>query len=81
VTLLVTGAAGFIGSTVATALLRRGDTVHGIDNLNAYYDVRLKEARRDGGDGPRGVKELAQGPQARHGAAFPPIICKTLAMP
>jgi UDP-glucuronate 4-epimerase len=38
--LLVTGAAGFIGSTVAAALLRRGDTVLGIDNLNAYYDVR-----------------------------------------
>jgi len=43
--LLVTGAAGFIGSTVASALLRRGDIVHGVDNLNAYYDVRLKEAR------------------------------------
>jgi UDP-glucuronate 4-epimerase len=42
---LVTGAAGFIGSTVAAALLHRGDTVHGIDNLNPYYDVRLKEAR------------------------------------
>lgn len=43
--ILVTGAAGFIGSTVATALLRRGDAVHGIDNLTPYYDVRLKEAR------------------------------------
>jgi UDP-glucuronate 4-epimerase len=43
--LLVTGAAGFIGSSVAAALLRRGDTVLGIDNLSAYYDVRLKEAR------------------------------------
>lgn len=43
--LLFTGAAGFIGSTVATALLRRGDSVHGIDNLTPYYDVRLKEAR------------------------------------
>ena len=43
--LLVTGAAGFIGSTVATALLNRGDSVHGIDNLSPYYDVRLKEAR------------------------------------
>jgi UDP-glucuronate 4-epimerase len=42
---LVTGAAGFIGAGVATALLRRGDSVHGIDNLNTYYDVRLKEAR------------------------------------
>ena len=43
--LLVTGAAGFIGSSIATALLRRGNAVHGIDNLSAYYDVRLKEAR------------------------------------
>lgn len=42
---LVTGAAGFIGSTVALRLLRRGDVVHGIDNMNNYYDVSLKEAR------------------------------------
>jgi UDP-glucuronate 4-epimerase len=42
---LVTGAAGFIGSTVAHKLLARGDEVVGLDNLNAYYDVRLKEAR------------------------------------
>jgi UDP-glucuronate 4-epimerase len=44
-TVLVTGVAGFIGSHVAEALLARGDRVVGIDNLNAYYDVRLKEAR------------------------------------
>ncbi len=43
--ILVTGAAGFIGSHVAERLLARGDTVVGIDNLNSYYDVRLKEAR------------------------------------
>lgn len=43
--ILLTGAAGFIGYSVATALLARGDTVHGIDNLSPYYDVRLKEAR------------------------------------
>jgi UDP-glucuronate 4-epimerase len=43
--ILVTGAAGFIGSTVARKLLARGDEVVGLDNLNAYYDVRLKEAR------------------------------------
>jgi UDP-glucuronate 4-epimerase len=42
---LVTGAAGFIGSHVCQALLARGETVTGIDNLNDYYDVRLKEAR------------------------------------
>src|SRR5882762_5901276 len=43
--ILVTGAAGFIGSTLAHCLLGRGDEVVGIDNLNAYYDVRLKQAR------------------------------------
>ena len=42
---LVTGAAGFIGFHVSQALLARGDTVIGLDNLNDYYDVRLKEAR------------------------------------
>jgi UDP-glucuronate 4-epimerase len=42
---LVTGAAGFIGSHVAHRLLDRGDEVVGIDNLNDYYDVTLKEAR------------------------------------
>jgi UDP-glucuronate 4-epimerase len=43
--ILVTGAAGFIGSTLAHRLLDRGDEVLGYDNLNDYYDVRLKEAR------------------------------------
>ena len=42
---LVTGAAGFIGMYVARQLLERGDEVIGIDNLNDYYDVRLKQAR------------------------------------
>ena len=42
---LVTGSAGFIGSGVTQALLRRGDQVVGIDNLNDYYDVGLKRAR------------------------------------
>lgn len=42
---LVTGAAGFIGFHVAQYLLGRGDSVVGLDNLNAYYDVALKEAR------------------------------------
>ena len=42
---LVTGAAGFIGFHVACALLRRGDTVIGLDNVNAYYDPKLKQDR------------------------------------
>ncbi|MCK5496991.1 MAG: NAD-dependent epimerase/dehydratase family protein, partial [Hyphomicrobiaceae bacterium] len=39
---LVTGAAGFIGYHTAKALLDRGDEVIGLDNLNSYYDVKLK---------------------------------------
>ncbi|MBM3346942.1 MAG: NAD-dependent epimerase [Betaproteobacteria bacterium] len=42
---LVTGAAGFIGFHLCTRLLARGDTVTGLDNLNDYYDVSLKQAR------------------------------------
>ncbi len=42
---LITGAAGFIGSALALRLLDRGDEVIGIDNLNDYYDPSLKEAR------------------------------------
>src|SRR5688572_19324764 len=45
--LLVTGTAGFIGHAVTQALLRRGDSVVGIDNLSSYYDVRLKQSRLD----------------------------------
>ena len=44
-TILITGVAGFIGNFVAERLLARGDAVVGIDNLNAYYDPSLKEAR------------------------------------
>ena len=43
--ILVTGAAGFIGSKVFKELARRGDFVVGIDNTNDYYDVRLKYGR------------------------------------
>ncbi|MGZ8212462.1 MAG: NAD-dependent epimerase [Burkholderiales bacterium] len=44
-TVLITGAAGFIGSHVAKILLERGEEVVGMDNLNPYYDPKLKEAR------------------------------------
>jgi len=44
-TVLLTGAAGFIGAAVSHALLDRGDAVIGIDNLVPYYDVTLKQAR------------------------------------
>ncbi|MBA3056908.1 SDR family NAD(P)-dependent oxidoreductase, partial [Rhodoferax sp.] len=43
--ILLTGAAGFIGMTTALRLLARGDEVLGLDNLNDYYDVSLKENR------------------------------------
>jgi UDP-glucuronate 4-epimerase len=43
--ILITGAAGFIGFHLSQALLARGDTVTGIDNLNDYYDVKLKKDR------------------------------------
>ena len=56
-TLLVTGAAGFIGYSVSMALLERGEQVIGIDNLNDYYDPALKRAR---------LERL----QAAHGNAF-----------
>ena len=44
---LITGAAGFIGMNCALRLLDRGDEIIGIDNLNDYYDVSLKRARRN----------------------------------
>ena len=44
--ILVTGAAGFIGYHVAKRLLREGHDVVGLDNMNAYYDPALKDARR-----------------------------------
>jgi len=56
---LVTGAAGFIGSSVAEALLRRGDHVIGIDNFNPYYDPAIKQANA------RAVRETAEAVGAR----------------
>ncbi|MET0374279.1 MAG: GDP-mannose 4,6-dehydratase, partial [Rhizorhabdus sp.] len=60
-TILVTGAAGFIGYHVSRALLARGERVLGIDNLNDYYAVSLKrdrlaDIRRDHGDAFRFVE-------------------------
>ncbi|KAE8650074.1 hypothetical protein Csa_010284 [Cucumis sativus] len=46
ITVLVTGAAGFVGTHVSVALKRRGDGVLGLDNFNDYYDPQLKRARR-----------------------------------
>ena len=43
--ILVTGAAGFIGAALSERLLARGEEVVGVDNLNDYYDVELKNAR------------------------------------
>ena len=54
--ILVTGAAGFIGMHTALRLLERGDEVVGVDNLNDYYDIRLKHAR---------LERLASHPQFR----------------
>ncbi|MCB8882880.1 SDR family NAD(P)-dependent oxidoreductase [Acidisoma cellulosilytica] len=58
-TVLVTGAAGFIGYHVCEALLARGETVIGVDEINAYYDPALKHARLarlEGREGFRFVK-------------------------
>jgi UDP-glucuronate 4-epimerase len=55
VKILVTGAAGFIGHQTTLRLLARGDTLIGVDNLNDYYDVSLKEAR---------LQDIAKHPQA-----------------
>src|SRR5260221_2315558 len=51
---LVTGAAGFIGFHISQALLARGDAVVAVDNLNDYYDVALKQARLAQLDGKPG---------------------------
>ena len=56
--ILVTGTAGFIGSHLAHRLLDRGDEVIGVDNVNDYYDVSLKEARLARLTGKQGFTEV-----------------------
>lgn len=58
--ILVTGTAGFIGAQLAHRLLERGDEVVGVDNLNDYYDVSLKEARLARLTGRPGFTEVRQ---------------------
>ena len=43
--IFVTGCAGFIGFHICKALIKRGDMVVGVDNLNHYYDIKLKKNR------------------------------------
>jgi UDP-glucuronate 4-epimerase len=66
---LVTGAAGFIGSHVALRLLDRGDEVVGLDNLNDYYDVSLKEARLARLTGKPGFRFVKMAVEDRAGMA------------
>ena len=58
---LVTGSAGFIGSHVSLALLDRGEEVVGLDDLNPYYDVTLKQARLARLEGDRGFTFVKAG--------------------
>ena len=55
---LVTGTAGFIGNALALRLRKRGDEVVGLDNLNDYYDVGLKQARLARLDGDNGFVDV-----------------------
>lgn len=64
---LITGSAGFIGFFLAKALLARGDSVVGIDNLNDYYDPALKQARL------QDLEQFAQAQQASQRYAFIPL--------
>src|SRR5690554_939763 len=58
--ILVTGTAGFIGAQLAHRLLERGDEVIGVDSVNDYYDVNLKEARLARLTGHPGFTEVRQ---------------------
>ena len=66
---LVTGSAGFIGSALTLRLLERGDEVVGLDNLNDYYDVGLKQARLARTQGQPGFTDLRLDLEDRHGIA------------
>jgi UDP-glucuronate 4-epimerase len=66
---IVTGAAGFIGMHVAERLLVRGDTVVGVDNLNDYYEVSLKQARLARLQGRAGFAFHALSVEDRNGMA------------
>ncbi|MBF0296490.1 MAG: NAD-dependent epimerase [Magnetococcales bacterium] len=66
---LVTGAAGFIGSHLALRLLDRGDHVVGLDNLNGYYDVNLKRARLARLEGRAGFTFVQMDLEDREGMA------------
>jgi len=67
--ILVTGAAGFIGSHLSHRLLDAGDQVVGLDNLNDYYDVGLKEARLARVQGREGFRFVKMGLEERDGLA------------
>jgi UDP-glucuronate 4-epimerase len=60
-TVLVTGAAGFLGSHAATALLRRGDAVRGLDDLDPFYDPAIKRRNLDGVRAAGGDFAFAEG--------------------
>jgi len=64
---LVTGSAGFIGSALCLRLLERGDSIIGVDNLNPYYDVRLKQARLARNKGHSGYVEACLSLEDREG--------------
>lgn len=66
---LVTGAAGFIGSHLCLKLLEQGATVVGLDNVNDYYDVNLKEARLARLEGKPGYKFVRMDLENREGIA------------
>lgn len=67
--MLVTGSAGFIGSALSMRLLERGDEVVGVDNLNDYYDVELKQARLARTQGQPGFTDLRLDLEDREGIA------------